>query len=107
MASKRTSKKPQRSKEALLADLKGRLREIADLEGVGAILSWDQATYMPRDGAQARSRQGALISRLTHERMTDVELGRLLDGLAGYADGLPEDSDDARLIAVARRDFEK
>ncbi len=97
----------RRSKEALLVDLKRRLREIADLEGVGAILSWDQATYMPRDGAQARSRQGALISRLTHERMTDVELGRLLDGLAGYADRLPEDSDDARLIAVARRDFEK
>jgi carboxypeptidase Taq len=52
----------RRSKEALLADL----------EAVGAILSWDQATYMPRHGAQARSRQGALISRLTHERMTDV-----------------------------------
>jgi carboxypeptidase Taq len=103
----RTNKKPRRSMEALLADLKGRLREIADLDAVGAILSWDQATYMPRDGAPARSRQGALISRLTHERMTDIELGRLLDQLAGYAAGLPGDSDDARLIAVARRDFEK
>ena len=97
----------RRSKETLLADLKRRLREIADLDAVGAILSWDQATYMPRRGAEARGRQGALISRLIHERMTDIELGRLLDRLAGYAESLPGDSDEARLIAVARRDFEK
>src|ERR1043166_2956077 len=102
-----TSTNAQRSKEALLADLRRRLREIADLDAVGTILSWDQQTYMPRDGAAARSRQGALISRLTHERMTDIELGRLLDRLGGYAEGLPPDSDEARLIAVARRDFEK
>src|SRR6202023_3775809 len=54
-----------------------------------------------------RGGQGALISRLAHERMTDIELGRLLDRLAGYAESLPGDSDEARLIAVARRDFEK
>src|ERR1043166_7111305 len=97
----------RRSKEALLADLKGRLREIAELGAVGSILSWDQATYMPRGGAEARSRQGALVSRLGHERMTDAALGRLLDRLGGYAESLPDDSDEARLIAVARRDFEK
>src|SRR5262249_52775969 len=102
-----TSKKPRRSKEALLADLRERLREIADLDAVGAVLSWDQATYMPRDGAPARSRQGAFISRLAHERMTDVELGLLLARIIGYAEDLPADSDAARLIAVARRDFEK
>jgi carboxypeptidase Taq len=103
----RRSTNARRSNEALLADLKRRLHEIADLDAVGSILSWDQATYMPKQGAEARSRQGALVSRLTHERMTDVELGRLLDGLAGYAESLPGDSDEARLIAVARRDFEK
>jgi carboxypeptidase Taq len=97
----------RQSDEALLADLKRRLREIADLDAVGSILSWDQATYMPKQGAEARGRQGALISRLAHERMTDVEIGRLLDRLTGYAESLPRDSDEARLIAVARRDFEK
>src|SRR5215471_7182062 len=102
-----TSTNTRPSGEALLADLKGRLREIADLDAVGAVLSWDQATYMPSGGAAARGRQGALISRLAHERMTDAELGRLLDRLAGYAESLPADSDEARLIAVARRDFEK
>ena len=102
-----TSTNARRAEEALLADLRQRLRQIADLDAVGAILSWDQATYMPKDGAEARGRQGALISRLAHERMTDVELGRLLDRLVGYAESLPGDSDEARLIAVTRRDFEK
>ena len=103
----RRSTNARRSKEALLADLKRRLREIADLDAVGAVLSWDQSTYMPKDGAEARGRQGALVSRLTHERMTDAALGRLLDDLAAYAEGLPAEGDDARLIAVARRDFDK
>src|ERR1051326_1475852 len=107
MASMRKGTNARRSSEALLGDLKRRLREIADLAAVGSVLSWDQATYMPRGGAEARGRQGALISRLAHERMTDVALGRLLDRLAGYAETLPGDSDEARLIAVARRDFEK
>ena len=60
-----------------------------------------------RVGRLARARQGALLSRLAHERFTDPALGRLLDQLQPYADGLPQDSDDARLIRVARRDFEK
>src|SRR5205807_2386928 len=34
-------------------------------------------------------------------------LGRVLDALIPYAESLPHDSDDARLIAVTRRDFEK
>jgi carboxypeptidase Taq len=74
---------------------------------VGAVLGWDQATYMPPGGAVARARQGALLSRLAHERFTDPALGRLLDELQPYADGLPQDCHDARLVRVARRDFEK
>ena len=71
------------------------------------MLGWDQATYMPPGGAAARARQGATLSRLAHERFTDPALGRLLDELQPYADSLPADSDDASLIRVARRDFEK
>jgi carboxypeptidase Taq len=71
------------------------------------VLGWDQATYMPPGGAAARARQGSLLSRLAHERFTDPALGRLLEQLQPYADGLPQDSDDARLVRVARRDYEK
>ena len=62
---------------------------------------------MPTGGAAARGRQSATLSRMRHERSIDPALGRLIDALASYAESLPPDSDDAALIRVARRDFEK
>ena len=93
--------------ETKLAELKRRLLEVSDLNAAGAVLSWDQATYMPPGGAVARGRQGAILRRLAHERFVDPELGRLLDALRPQAEHLPPDSDEASLIRVAARDFEK
>jgi carboxypeptidase Taq len=90
-----------------LAELKRRLLEISDLAAAGAVLGWDQSTYMPRGGAHARARQSATLSRLAHEKSVNPALGTLLDELAPYAAGLPYDSDEASLIRTARRDFEK
>ena len=95
------------SAESKLKELKRRLLEISDLGSASAVLSWDQATYMPKGGAPSRGRQGAILRKLAHERSIDPTLGKLLDELAPYAAGLSQDSDDACLIHVARRDFEK
>jgi len=97
----------RRSAEDKLAELKARLSEITDLGSAGALLEWDQATYMPSGGAVARARQGALLRKCAHERSIDPALGKLIDELTAYADDLPDDADDAALIRVARRDFEK
>ena len=91
--------------EARLAELRRRLFEISDLSSAGAVLGWDQATYMPAGGATARARQGATLSRLAHEKFTDPELGRLLDELQSHAAGLPADSDEACIIRVTRHPF--
>src|SRR5215472_10658746 len=93
------------STEALLADLKQRLAEIHDLDGAGAVLGWDEATYMPKGGALARGRQSALLRRLAHERFVDPALGRSLDRLAPQAGRLAPA--DASLIRVVRRDYER
>jgi carboxypeptidase Taq len=93
--------------ETKLVELKRRLLEISDLAAARSVLRWDQATYMPRGGAHARARQGATLSRLAHEKSVDPALGKLLDELAPYAAGQPYDSDEASLIRIARRDFEK
>jgi carboxypeptidase Taq len=93
--------------DVLLNELKSRLLEISDLGDSNAILSWDQSTYMPKGGAAARGRQGALLSRLQHERKIDARLGTLIEQLTPYAERLPPDHDDAALIAVAGRDFAK
>jgi carboxypeptidase Taq len=89
----------------MLAELKQRLAEIGDLNSAGALLDWDQATYMPSAGATARGRQLALLRRLAHERSVDPALGKLIDELSPHADTLPVDG--AALIRVAQRDFEK
>src|SRR5688572_29521318 len=91
---------------AKLAELEARLMEVYDLRMVGNVLSWDQTTYMPRAGAEARGRQSALLSRLAHERFTDPEVGRLLDALEPWGAQQPHDSDAAALLRVTRRDYD-
>ncbi len=93
--------------EKKLADLKTRLTEIDDLNNANALLYWDQATYMPPGGAEARGRQSATLAKISQEKFIDPEIGKLLDDLRPYAESLPYDSDDASLIRVTRVDYER
>jgi len=97
----------RRSAEQILVELKQRLREISDLNAADDVLYWDQATYMPEGGAGARGRQRAMLCRLAHERAVAPALGRLIDALAHHGESLPYDSDDASLIRIARREYQK
>src|SRR5512135_3586663 len=90
-----------------LQELKARLLEVNDLNSANALLSWDQTTYMPPGGAAARGRQMATLGRLAHEKFTDPAIGRLLEELRPYEEGLSYDSDDASLIRVTRREYER
>jgi carboxypeptidase Taq len=71
------------------------------------VLGWEQRVSMPPLGTAARADQLATLGRIAHERFTDPEIGRLLDRLAPLEESLPYDSDDASLIRVTRRDWEK
>jgi carboxypeptidase Taq len=93
--------------EKKLEQLKAILAEILDLSYTAALLGWDQQTYMPPGGAEARGNQLALLGRLVHERATSSELGKLLDELKPYTASLDPDSDDARLVKVTARGYEK
>ncbi len=93
--------------EKKLEQLKIRLHEVNDLNMISALLGWDQSTYMPPGGAAARGRQLATIGKLAHEKFIDPEIGKLLDGLRPFEESLPYDSDDASLIRVTRRSYEK
>ncbi len=93
--------------ETTLGQLRAHLIEIDDLTSAGNVLGWDQATYMPIQGAGARSRQVAVLGRLAHQRATDPALGRMLDSLQKYGEGLPYDHDDAALLRLARRDYDR
>jgi carboxypeptidase Taq len=93
--------------EKKLQALKARLIEISDLNNAAAVLGWDQATYMPPGGAEARGRQMATLAKLSQEKFIDPAIGKLLDDLRPYEESLPYDSDDASLIRVTRRDYER
>jgi carboxypeptidase Taq len=93
--------------ESKLQALKTRLIEINDLESAGSVLSWDQETYMPPGGAAARARQLGTLSRLAHEKLIAPAIGKLLEELRPYEESLPYDSDEASLIRLTRREYER
>jgi len=88
-------------------ELETRLREIGDLNAIGSVLGWDQSTQMPPGGAPARARQMSTLRRIAHQKATDPVLGQLLEELRSYEESLPYDSDEAGLIRVARRNYER
>ncbi len=90
-----------------MQQLKEMVAEVMDLTYAGALLGWDQQTYMPDGGAEARGNQVALLGKLTHERATAPEMGKLLEELKAYAAGLDPDSDDARMVKVTSRAYDK
>jgi carboxypeptidase Taq len=92
---------------AKFEELRTRLAEISDLSRAAAILAWDQETMMPPRGAAVRAEQLATLSRITHQKFTAPEVGRLLDELAGFEAEQPPDSFEASLVRVVRRDWQK
>jgi len=90
-----------------LGALHERAAVLADLGSMHSLLFWDQNTMMPPRGSAARGDQAATLETIAHDRLTDPELGRLLDVLEPWAAGADPDADDVRLIRELRRDFEK
>ncbi len=104
MANREGSAEPKTKKYLRLTQL---LTEIANLQAAAGVLDWDQHTYMPKAGAQARGNQLAALRKVIHERLVSPEIGRLLEDLRDYEASLPYDSDEASTIRVARRQHEK
>ena len=88
-------------------ELKERLARIDDLGSVEGLLSWDQQTKMPPNAAAVRAAQIGTIAGIQHEMFTSDETGRLLDSLDKFANSQAPDSDEARLIRVTQRDWER
>ena len=82
-------------------------RDIVHLDRVLGLLDWDQQTYMPAGGIEARAETSATIRRLRHELLTGGELGDLLDRLQPEAEDLPYESNEASLFRVMRRAYDK
>ena len=93
--------------EQKLAELKKHLGQVDDLNRASAVLGWDQQTYMPKKGVSPRSEILATLGKLSHEFFTADGIGKLLDDLQAYAAKLDYDSDEASLIRVTKREYDK
>jgi carboxypeptidase Taq len=88
-------------------ELRRRLTQVHDIAKAMFLLAWDQRTMMPPSGGAVRAEQLATLSRLAHDLFTSDDVGRLLDDLRAYEESLPYESDEASLIRVARRDYDR
>jgi carboxypeptidase Taq len=91
--------------EEKLKTLKNKLKEIKNIEAASAVLGWDQQVNMPPGGAAARAEQLATLNKLAHGLFITDEIGQLLSDLSEA--GFDYDSDEASLIRVARRDYDR
>ncbi len=87
--------------------LKARLAEIGHIGTSMAVLGWDQQCYMPPGGAAERAEQFATLGKIAHELSVGDETRRLLEGAEAEVAGSDPGSDEAALVRVARRDFDK
>jgi carboxypeptidase Taq len=58
--------------------LTARLLEIQRINSAAALLSWDQETYMPAGGGEARAEQISTLQGIAHQKLVSPEIERLL-----------------------------
>jgi carboxypeptidase Taq len=90
-----------------LQQLRLRLGELEDLRNTAGLLGWDQQTMMPPRGAESRAESLATLERISHDMFVSDEMGRLIEAAASELNGAEPDTDEASLVRVTRRRWEK
>lgn len=80
--------------------LKSRLADIDALRAASAIMDWDQQTYMPRGGAEARAEHLGILGRLAHETFTSDETQKLVLGAS------PDNEEEQAMLRVVKREMD-
>jgi carboxypeptidase Taq len=92
---------------AQIEQLKEWMAQLVDLRSATHLLEWDQQTMMPARGAGSRAETLATIHRVSHERFVSAQTGELIEAAAAALNGASPDSDEARMVDVTRRRWEK
>jgi carboxypeptidase Taq len=80
-------------------------KELSVYGGIASLLGWDQMTYMPPKGAQDRSEQSSLISKLSHEKVISDKFWNHIENLYEKIENLSEK--DKIVVKRLRKDVEK
>ncbi|ULA63758.1 MAG: Thermostable carboxypeptidase 1 [Nitrospira sp.] len=99
---------------AALEPLTSKLLEITRINSAAAVLSWDQETYMPAGGGEARAEQIAVLQGIAHDKLVAPDIERFLaatvDPATGQAIDQPGDLWDEpsrSLLRESWRDFSR
>lgn len=71
-----------------LTDLRTKLIQVHHLKDAAALLSWDQETYMPHGGGEARADQLATLQTLAHQQFVSPDIADWLAELVDPSTGL-------------------
>jgi carboxypeptidase Taq len=88
----------------LYTQYKTTLQKIADIKYASAVLQWDQETYLPKNGNDARGRQIATLNELAHEQFTNTTFGELLNELSSQENLSDKEK---RNVQLSLEDFNK
>lgn len=86
-----------------LERLKSRMYDVDALNSAIGMMDWDQQTYMPPEGAEARSEHVGILSRMRHELFAGEQTGTLLEAAAREVE---PGTEDAALVRVVKRDYD-
>lgn len=93
--------------EKIFNEFRAYLAQVRDVGMAASVLGWDREVNMPEGGARARARQLGTLSTMAHSMFIDEKVGEWLEKLAPFEKSLDPDSDEASMIRVLRRDYEK
>ena len=75
--------------------------DINALNAATSIMDWDQQTYMPRGGAEARASHLECLSRMSHEKFTSDQTQKDVGDAMKDASG-----EDVDLLRIIKRDLD-
>ena len=90
--------------QQLYESYKIKLQQIADVKYASAVLQWDQETYLPVKGNDARGRQLATLTEIAHQMFTDNSTENLITELISKTDLSDQQRKNVELSAY---DFNK
>jgi len=90
--------------QQLYESYKTKLQQIADVKYASAVLQWDQETYLPLKGNDARGRQLATLTEIAHQMFTDNSTENLITELISKTDLSDQQRKNVELSAY---DFNK
>ena len=94
----------QISASVLYEQYRDKIQRIADVRYAAAVLQWDQETYLPAKGNDARARQLATLNELTHQLFSDEGFGKLLNNLNALG---TLDEKQKRNVTLTLEDYNK